>query len=129
MVKKFLWKKFLLIVHSPLVRLYMIWNISILQFILAVISISRARVTDYLAVCQQEEGIKQQQKNPTKHKQTKKDKNQASKQKLNPTKKIPKEHREKKEEKIHCNLHFIRFLSKLPSSSSLGHFFERLSFG
>lgn len=45
-----------------------------IEFILAVIYISRARVTDYLAACQQEEGIKHRQKNPTKYKQTKKTK-------------------------------------------------------
>lgn len=37
MVKQFIWKKFLLIVCSPHVRKEMVWILSILQFVLAVV--------------------------------------------------------------------------------------------
>ena len=49
MVKQFIWKKFLLIVCSPHVRKEMVWILSILQFVLAVVFLLLKNWSNFLS--------------------------------------------------------------------------------
>lgn len=49
MVKQFIWKKFLLIVCSPHVRKEMVWILSILQFVLAVVFLLLQNWSNFLS--------------------------------------------------------------------------------